>query len=147
MGPMSAIASGLSATKTGFDLIKGVRELLKRPDIDTSEVLARLTELQDLMLNAKLALMDADQENQKLNSRIAELARMADFGKDFKPAHGVYWHSSNAYCPICWDVDRKPVRLAGPVRNGASGRGDYDQWTCPFHKAVYLTIWNAKPPE
>jgi hypothetical protein len=44
------IAGGISATKAGFDLIKGVRELVKRPDVDAAEVSARLLELQELML-------------------------------------------------------------------------------------------------
>jgi hypothetical protein len=142
--PIGAIASGLSAIKTGFELIKSVRELLKDPEVDTSEVLARLIELQDLMLNARVALVDADEENGKLKATIAELTRMAEFGKDFKSAHGLYWHSLNPYCPTCWDVDRKTVRLGGPVRVGTR---DQNQWTCPFHKSSFLTHWSVKPPE
>jgi hypothetical protein len=101
MTPIGAVASGLSATKTGFELIKGVRELLKGPEVNTSEVLARLIELQDLMLNANVALVEIDEENRKLKATIAELTRMAEFGKDFKSAHGLYWHGSNPYCPTC----------------------------------------------
>ena len=67
------IAGGLSATKTGFDLIKSVRELVKRPDIDASEVCARLLELQELMLDARTALSEAQEEKVKLEARIAAL--------------------------------------------------------------------------
>ena len=44
-GHMS-FTTGLSATKAGVDLIKGALELLKRPDVDRSEIMARLLELQ-----------------------------------------------------------------------------------------------------
>jgi hypothetical protein len=83
------IAAGLSATKTGFDLIKSVRELVKGPDIDASEVSARLLELQELMLDARTALSEAQEEKVKLEARITELSRMADFGKDFTMEEGV----------------------------------------------------------
>lgn len=142
MEPVGAITAGLSATKTGFELIKAVRELLKRPQVDAGEILARLTELQDLMLEAKLALIQADQDKTKLEGRIAELSRMADFGKDFKLLHGVYWHEDFPYCPVCWDVDRKPVRLSGPIR--LPDGGPVEQWTCPFHKQPITLRWNVR---
>jgi hypothetical protein len=130
------IAAGLSATKTGFDLIKSVRELVKRPDIDASEVSARLLELQELMLDARTALSEAQEEKVKLEARITELSRMADFGKDFTMEEGVYWRESVPYCPICWDVDRKSVRLAGPSKNTGGFHGQL-AWHCPFHKSSF----------
>ena len=130
------IATGLSATKTGFDLIKSVRELVKRPDIDAAEISARLLELQELMLDARNALSEAHDEKGKLEARIAELSRMADFGKDFVAAEGVYWREDAPYCPICWDVERKPVRLSGPLgpSQGINGRID---WSCSMHKSSF----------
>jgi hypothetical protein len=129
------IAAGLSATKTGFDLIKSVRELVKRADIDAAEVSARLLELQELMLDARTALSEAQEEKAKLEIRIAELTRMSDLGKDFKMEEGVYWRAGVPYCPICWDVDRKTVRLGGP----SAGAGFHGQmnWNCPFHETSF----------
>jgi hypothetical protein len=113
---------------------------LKRPDHDPGEISARLLELQDLMLDAKTSLIEAQEEHTRLQARIADLTRMADFGKDFRRSHGVYWHEAFPYCPTCWDVDRKPVRLAGPNRE--SGR--LDSWTCPLHKASFMLSWNVR---
>ncbi len=93
------------------------------------------------MLDARNALNEAQDEKVKLESRIAELTRMADFGKDFKPRHGVYWHHAYPYCPVCWDVERKPVRLSGPIR--IPGGGPFEQWTCPFHKQPLSLSWTA----
>jgi hypothetical protein len=134
------IAGGLSATKTGFDLIRSIREILKRQEVEPAEISARLLELQELMLDARTALADAQEENSKLQARIDELSRMADFGKDFKAAHGVYWYEKFPYCPTCWDVDRRPVRLAGPKGTGEQ----YNQWTCPFHRVDFALVWNVR---
>lgn len=129
-----SIAVGLSATKTGFDLIKSVRELLKRPEVDPAEISARLLELQELMLDARSALAEAQEDNAKLQTQVDELSRMADFGATFSSANGVYWHDGFPYCPVCWEVDRKPVRLGGPVPPYGSA---FQDWTCPFHKSTF----------
>jgi hypothetical protein len=136
------IAGGLSATKTGTELINSVRELLKRPQVDPGEISARLLELQDLMLDARIALSEAQEEKTRLENQIAELSRMAEFGKQFKSAYGVYWHEFYPYCPTCWDVDRKPVRLAGPSREPSGG--PFENWTCPFHKVSFKLRWNVR---
>jgi hypothetical protein len=128
------IAVGLSAVKTGFDLIKSVREIVKRQDFDPGEVSARLLELQDLMLDARTALTDAADEKVKLEVQIGDLTRMADFGSEFKFVEGVYWREKFPYCPVCWDTERKPTRLGGPVH--LPGQGYI--WQCPFHKPQYV---------
>jgi hypothetical protein len=106
-----AIAAGLSATKSGFDLIKNVRELVKRPDIDPGEIFARLLELQDLMLDARTAL-SSKEDKIKFEARIAELTRMADFGRLRDGREGVYWRDGVPYCPICgmWTAKRSAWR-------------------------------------
>ena len=135
------ITAGISATKTGFELIKSVRELLRRPEVDAAEISARLLELQDLMLDARNALSEAEDEKTKLEARIAELTRMADFGKDFVLWNGLYWLHKVPYCPTCWDVDRKTVRLGGPVTMTGE-----DIWQCPIHKAHIMLGLGARPP-
>ena len=125
------IAGGISATKAGFGLIKGVRELVKRPEVDLSEVSARLLELQELMLEARDALNEAQEEKLKLEVRIADLSRMSDIGNSFTFDGGLYWFRDFPYCPNCWDVDRKPIRLTGPY-----GFSNTD-WDCPIHKQKY----------
>lgn len=136
-----SIATGISATKTGFELIRSVRELVKRPEVDAAEVSARLLELQELILDARNALNEAEDEKNKLESRIVELTRMADFGKDFIQWSGLYWHNQFPYCPTCWDVERKPVRLGGPVNMTGE-----DIWQCPFHKVHIILPLRSRPP-
>jgi hypothetical protein len=92
------------------------------------------------MLDARDALSEAQDEKAALEARIVELTRMADFGKDFMTSHGVYWKDAYPYCPVCWDVERKPVRLSGPIR--IQGGGPVEQWTCPFHKLPISLSWS-----
>ena len=108
----------------------------KRPEIDAAEVSARLLELQELMLDARNALSEAADEKVKLETRIAELARMANLGKDFVSDEGVYWLDRAPYCPICWDVKREPVRLSGPLGHSQGLNGRID-WSCAIHKATF----------
>ena len=64
---LMTIATGISATKTGFELIRSVRELVRRPEVDGAEVAARLLELQDLMLDARNALSEAESKKRTLS--------------------------------------------------------------------------------
>ena len=127
-----AIGEGLVAAKTGFDLIKTLREVLKRETVDPHEVSNRLMELQELMLEAQAALGEAQEHERDLNAQIREFKRTADFGADFRFEEGVYWKREYPYCPNCWDADRKPIALVGP-----SDYSDHTVWDCPIHKSRY----------
>ena len=128
-----SIVTGLSAAKTGFDLIKGIVEHLKREDVNVQEVQARLIELQDLMLQARSGLFDALEENRKLQDRVDELARAGEIGKEFVFGEGLYWREGYPYCPSCWDADRRTIRLGGPVPTSSG-----EVWQCPDHKVHYV---------
>jgi hypothetical protein len=84
----------------------------------------------------KTALADADDEHRELKRQIEELKRMADFGKDFQLEQGVYWRDNVPYCPVCWDIDRKTVRLSGPAGK-STGFMDVYGWECCFHKVWF----------
>jgi hypothetical protein len=129
------IAEGIAAAKGALDVSKLALDLLRRPKIDGEEVRNRLIEMQDLIFSAQRALGDAEQENRDLRRQLENSKRMADFGKDFTLAEGLYWRDKYPYCPTCWDVDRKPVRLGGPVYDINVG----EIWQCPTHKVHHIT--------
>jgi hypothetical protein len=128
-----AISEGLSATKAGFELVRGALELLKRQDVDRNEVTARLLELQGLILETQRALGDAEDENRGLRRRVDELTNVVEFGNDFEFEEGVYWKRNYPYCPNCWDAERKPTRLSGPYASS----GPKSRWDCPLHKTIF----------
>lgn len=53
------IEGALAAIKTGFELIKGARELLKKEKVDPVEINNQLLQLQALLIDARSALADA----------------------------------------------------------------------------------------
>ena len=131
------IATGLSAVKTAVDLLTGLRDALTTRELKPHEIQSRIAEMQDLLLNARMALLDAKEEEATLKSRITELERVRDISKDFEYEEGVYWHRGYPYCVNCWDSDRKPIRLEGPYRIANTQSSEYRQWTCPIHKTKY----------
>jgi len=136
-------AAGLSATKTGFDLIKSARELLTRPDVNPAEVQSRLLELQALMLEAQRAIADAEEENRGLRRDIEQLKEQASVVASLEFAETVYWRRDaegkleGPYCPTCWDDKRKLIRLKHTEgRFGVSG--DQRRYDCILHGTIHL---------
>lgn len=125
------LVAGLGLAKNAFDIVKGVREALKQKKLTPDEMKDYLDTIQDKLVDVKTALADADDERRALLKRIEELERYAEIGKAFISAHGVFWYEGFPYCPTCWNVDRKPVRLGGPKPIGS---GQNHAWTCPIHK-------------
>jgi hypothetical protein len=138
-----SIATGLSATKTGFDLIKSARELLTRSDVNPAEVQARLLELQALMLEAQRALGDAEEESRSLKREIEQLKEQASTATSLEFAETVYWRRDakgqldGPYCPTCWDDKRKLIRLKHA--DGIFGvNRDQRRYDCILHSTMYL---------
>jgi len=130
------IATGLAAAKSRVEVVRTVATLLKQSgEIDRLEIANRLYLVSDLLLDARTALIDAQEEQQKLRKQMAELNHSLDFGKSLEPGHGIYYRDGFPYCPVCWEADVKPVRLSGGFRDDEDC--SYQCWTCPIHKANY----------
>jgi len=131
------IATGLAAAKSGVDVVRTIATLLKQSDveIDRADIASRLHLVSDQLLDARTALIEAQEEQQQLRTQLAELSRALDFGAEFKFRSGVYWREGFPYCPSCWEADRKPIRLGGGITDPQSY--SHQLWTCPFHKVSY----------
>lgn len=135
-----AIVEGIAAAKAAFEVSKVALDLTRYPKLDITAIHAKLLELQGLILSAQQALGEAVEENRQLRRDLDDRDRLKAFGKDFKFEDGVYWHRDYPYCPNCWDVDQKPIRLTGPY-----GLSNSD-WDCPVHKAkFYLKKYYQRP--
>ena len=134
-----SIAAGISATKTGFDLIKNLREVLGRPEVNPGEVQARLVELQALILEAQRALGDAEEENRTLRADLAAKQRLEEIEADLEFAEdGRFWVRKSEkdralipYCPVCWGREKHLV-----VMGVHGGPGSFK---CSVHNGVYYT--------
>jgi hypothetical protein len=130
-----SLATGLSALNAATNLTRSLREKLKSGEIKGEEIIGRIGEIYDNIVDSKDALVEARDEIHQLDERIDELKRLWDFGKDLKPKFGVYWREDFPYCPSCWEQERKLTRLGGPVVDQVAGY--LHIWTCPVHKANY----------
>src|ERR1017187_8647118 len=110
------IAVGLALAKNALDIVRAVREAIKeKKKFTEDEMRDYLETLQDKLVDVKTSLADADDQMRALKRQVEELKRMSDFGAEFKLENGVYFREGVPYCPVCWDVEKKPVRLSGPL--------------------------------
>lgn len=147
---------GLGTLKTASELATRLREALKSRDVKLDEVAARLIEIQDLIVDGRGALIEAQEQLIGKNEDLADLRRQvvalqaAIRGKEaLKYMHGAYWrafevdkgetdpdgnsyveiHYDGPFCPTCHDADGKAVRLR-LLADKESGRGQY---CCDVH--------------
>ena len=121
------LAGALKAGKYGFDLVKGIRETLRRDDVDPREISNRLMEIQELLLEMQSALGDAQEENRRLKAQLAEDDLLAKLSDQLAFQESVYWKKREdaslepePYCPKCWEKDQKLIHL-----NPGATRGFY----------------------
>lgn len=143
-----SIAAGISATKTGFDLITSLRKAIGRPDVNPGDVQARLVELQSLMLDAQRALGDAEEEDRNLRAQLAAKERLEEIEADLEFAtDGRFWVRKSEkdtalipYCPVCWGKEKQLVVMGAYKYPGV--------YKCSVHDGGYTTKvyddWLAK---
>ena len=129
-------ATGMSAVKTAYGLFSELRkELSNNPEMKPDLILARLGEVQNLLLDSRTALADVDEENRKLKRQIEELTEKLNKKGKIKPGSGVYWLEredgtleDTPLCPICYVKDGKEGFLAHE-------KGEY--WWCYIHTTSF----------
>jgi hypothetical protein len=137
---LTMATSGLSAIKTGFDLVRGLVDLLKQPEIDRSAIQSKLLELQQLILDAQRALGETAEQNRHLTVALSqeERRKLLEADMEIAPDGNFYVRRSerdkNAfvpYCPVCWGHEGKTVPLVPRDHRGF--------FECAIHKARYYT--------
>ena len=120
------IATGLSALKTSTDLLRSLRERLKNGEAKGEEVVGRIGEIYDYIVESKDALVDAKDEIYALKEKLRAknqyehkfnvLWRKVDDGKYVGP-----------FCPICNGEGKEmPLRPAP----GYDATKDYFNMAC-----------------
>jgi hypothetical protein len=122
---LTIATSGLSAIKTGFDLARGLVDLLKEPEIDLSAIHTKLLELQQLILDAQRALGETVDENRQLKNAMSqeERRKILEADMDIVPDGNFYVRRSERekavfipYLLPCLLGTRRKNRSAGPER-------------------------------
>jgi hypothetical protein len=133
------IANGIAAGKALLDVAKLVTDMVNSPNPDVVAVRSKIHEMLIHAVNAQMALGEARVEittlQQQLDDRLVFKTLQADM--EFRLDGSFFIRSSEAsrgliaYCPICWEVDRKAV----PMKS-SEGMSCFN---CPVHKTFYET--------
>jgi hypothetical protein len=124
------IEGALGAVKTGFELIKGVRELLKKDKVNPAEVSSQLLDLQELLLETRTSLVEANIHIAKLETDLAAKVRLDELEKLLVYDQTVYWKTTgnagevepDPYCTGCWERGRKLSHLRPGATKGTHTR-------------------------
>ncbi|MDP8980053.1 MAG: hypothetical protein M3O35_05615 [Acidobacteriota bacterium] len=111
-----AIVAGISGLKAAADLTRSIRDGLKSSQIKPDEIAGRIGEIYDYIIDSKAALLDAQEEIQRLHTQIHSFQDDKDFKESLKyDPIGVYRRrlangEEQIYCSACLDTDNKRVR-------------------------------------
>ena len=141
---MVTIITALSGIKTGLDLLKGAREMLKKEKPDVATISTHLSEIQDSLYQAREALGDAQEENRSLRERLDHHKEL-EADKYWEADGGFYRRKSEMekglfipYCPTCWHAAENTIPMARHgVREGV--------YKCPLHDPTYQTSQYTPP--
>ena len=140
------IQGALGAVKTGFDLIKGVIELLKKDKVDRAAVSSQLAQLQELLLDARSAASEAQDYIDQLEADVASRNRTNELEKLMVYDQSVYWKRSgngdgvepDPYCTVCWEKERRLSHLQPGATKGT--------YSCQIDDTSYQTDeYDPKP--
>jgi hypothetical protein len=139
-----SIAAGLSATKAGLDVAKLLMDKLAGPDVHFEEVRAKLQELLIHVVNAQVALGEAQVEISDLRARLdtRQEVQTLEEDMDFRIDGSFFIKKSEAgkgligYCPLCWKDNLKAI----PMRASS----DPGWFRCDIHHVTYETAEYSK---
>lgn len=147
-----AILEGITATKSALDVSKLLMDLLNRPDINVADVRGKVHELLIHVVNAQVALGEAQVELNTLRNELLDKEALKALEADVEfEQDGKFWVRKSErqsglipYCPACWGEQRKLVVMAPYSKPGV--------FRCPLHtKTAYSTSvhseWLKKQPQ
>jgi hypothetical protein len=130
------IAAGIMATKAALEVAKMTMDKLNSGNVDVTAVRTNVQELLIHVVNAQVALGDANNEIVDLRRQLDDRDALKALEADLEMHKGGYFArksegSNILYCPVCWGADKKLVPLS-PYKN--PGR-----YYCVLHKIDFAT--------
>lgn len=138
-------AAGLASLKAAADLTKTMRDAAKAGTLEPAEFLGRVGEIYDYIIDSRAALVDAQEETQRLRDELNTLQKTSRLSRDLTFDGHVYWLKGDGppYCPLCWDRDQMLVHLRNIETKMHSGVRKTD-YHCKIHVQSYYTPTNAE---
>lgn len=125
-----AVVQALQSLKTAGDLVKILRDA--DAGLRGAELKTKIADLAEALADARLGMLDAQSEIERLNARVAELEAAKVAEAELEKRGNVYYRKSESgetgpFCVRCFEADRVLRSLARlPAVFNAFG-----QYTCP----------------
>jgi len=132
-----SITAGLTATKATLDLAKLLMDRLNGPNIDVHEVRSQVQEMLIHVVNAQVALGEAQGEISELRRRLDDQTILKALNDDMEyvQSGGFYARKSEnlsiPYCHVCWKKDNITMPLERTTSPG--------YLRCAVHGTTYET--------
>jgi len=140
MPDLTTIIAALAGIKNATDIVVMLRNIDK--DFKKAELKLKMSEIADLLFDAKIALNSIQDE---LVNKDKEIERLKDalVDKDEILPHGDAYYKKDVndnpigypYCSCCWETNSKKVRLVL-----VTGRGDSVCPNCRFEYRFHRTL-------
>ena len=107
----SALLTALQSVKAAADVVKALRSA--DVSFEKAELKLKVAELAELLAEARMSILDAQEENQVLRKQLEEAARKRRL--QFEKV--AYWEVlegkkvDGPFCPKCLDADAKEIRM------------------------------------
>lgn len=136
MADASSIAGALASLKAGTDIIRGINAA--NASVDNAQLKLQIAGLADTLLDARMALLAAQEEIVALRSRVSELESSHTDRAALVKRDNVYYFGSaggeeGPFCPRCFEV--KQARM--PVTKLPVQFSDLAKFRCPECRATY----------
>jgi hypothetical protein len=133
-----SIVAALQSVRAASDIVKGLRAV--EASYQQAEFKTKIAELAELLADARLSVVDAQEEIQKLRQRITELELAEELRDKLTMRDGVYYLLVGAtekgpYCVRCYESDQRLM----PLTELPWHFQDFGRWKCPECEQMFGT--------
>ncbi len=109
-----------------MDNLKEIADLIRK--YNDSELDKKISELERELVELTLQIGSLEEENEELKRTLSLIKKMG-FKKPFYYQEG----DPIPFCPRCWEKEKRPVHLLGPIKVGTGLR-----YGCPHCKEFFV---------
>lgn len=131
----NTLVGALGSLKAASDIVRGISAA--STSLEKAELKLRIAELADLLVGARMAVVEAQEEIISLRAQVAALRARADDRSKLVKRGNVYFFNEDAgesgpYCPRCCESTHTRM----PVTKLPAGFAALGTYQCPECKAV-----------
>jgi hypothetical protein len=128
IGAFTALSGALTSLKTIIEIAKAA---------NNQQLNAAVLDVQGKLIEVQQQSLALQQENQTLRDELQGIKDTRDTASKLRFDGKVYWKQDDPdfpFCPICWDVDKRLVRLQLFEENAGSFHGQpFSEYRCLKH--------------